>query len=83
MYGITGMGDPIDFMVMQSETDANAVIRNFEDFISQGHALEEAERLAYIMAETKPENLTYYDYDRVTRRVEEVMQASSNFDKRG
>ena len=83
MYGITGLGAPIDFMVMQSETDANAVIRNFEDFISQGYAPEEAERLAYIMAETKPENLTYYDYDRVTRRVEEVMQASSNFDKRG
>ena len=43
MYGITGMGDPIDFMIMQSETDANAVIRNFNDFISQGHAPEEAE----------------------------------------
>ena len=42
MYGITGMGDPIDFMIMQSETDANAVIRNFEDFISQGYAPEEA-----------------------------------------
>ena len=83
MYGITGLGAPIDFMAMQSETDANAVIRNFEDFISQGYVPEEAERLAYIMAETKPENLTYYDYDRVTRRVEEVMQASSNFDKRG
>ena len=83
MYGITGMGDPIDFMIMQSETDANAVIRNFDDFISQGHAPEEAERLAYIMAKAKPENLTHYDYDRITRRVEEVKQASSNFDKRG
>ena len=83
MYGITGMGDPIDFIIMQSETDANTVIRNFEDFISQGHAPEEAERLAYIMANTKPENLTYYDYNRVTRRVEEVIQASSNFDRRG
>ena len=83
MYGITGMGDPIDFMIMQSETDANAVIRNFNDFISQGHAPEEAERLAYIIANVEPENLTHYDYDRVTRRVEEAMQASSNFDKRG
>ena len=83
MYGITGLGAPIDFMVMQSETDANAVIRNFNDFISQGHAPEEAERLAYIIAKVEPENLTHYDYDRITRRVEEVKQASSNFDKRG
>lgn len=82
MYGITGMGEPIDFMVMQSETDANTIIRNFDDFISQGYAPEEAERLAYIMIMLS-ENLTDYDYDRIIRRIEEVKQASSNFDRRG
>ena len=82
MCGITGMGEPIDFMVMQSETDANTIIRNFDDFISQGHTPEEAERLAYIMIMLS-ENLTDYDYDRIIRRIEEVKQASLNFDRRG
>ena len=82
MCGITGMGEPIDFMVMQSETDANTIIRNFDDFISQGHTSEEAERLAYIMIMLS-ENLTDYDYDRIIRRIEEVKQASLNFDRRG
>lgn len=78
---ITGY-QPLDFQIMNSDQSATKVIEMFEDAISKGYHPNDVEQEIYARAGVNPSDFTWYDKERIQRRVEEVY-AASQYDKRG
>lgn len=79
MIGITGLGSGIDYMAMQSSYDADKVIALFESAINQGYHPNEVEQEVYRQAGVNPSDFTWYDKDRIQRRVEEIYKANGSY----
>lgn len=77
--GITGFGQPIDYMVMQSSEDADKVIECFESAIMQGYHPNEVEQEVYRQAGVDPNTFMWYDKERIQRRVEEIYRSKGEY----
>ena len=75
---ISGLGPGIDYMIMQSDSDADKVIKIFEDAISKGYHPVEIEQEVYRQAHVDPSNFTWYDKERIQRKVSEAYAAHYN-----
>lgn len=80
MMNITGYR-PLDFQIMNSDQNAEKVIALFEDAISKGYHPNDVEQEVYAQAGVDPSEFTWYDKERIQRRVEAAYE--SHFDERG
>lgn len=70
--GITGLGYGCDYYVMNSNDNADKVIKAFEVAIENGYDPVEVEQEIYKQTHVNPEDLTWYDKQRIQRKVEEI-----------
>lgn len=59
-------------MVMQSASDVDKVIALFENAIEQGYYPNDVEQEVYRQANVNPSDFTWYDKQKIQRKVEEI-----------
>lgn len=78
--GITGLGTPIDYMVMNSSQEADNMIEKIDELAAAGYIFTFEEVLAHCnkrMSDFMPE-----DVRKMRRRVEEVTRSNNYTDRR-
>ena len=81
---ISGAGSgcsPFEMYIMQSDLDTDKVIESLESAMANGYPSDEA--LSFALAENgvDPNDLTYFDKDRIKRKIE-ALSASYNNNRR-
>lgn len=76
--GITGLGSGFDYMVMESDYRTEKVIKAFEEYIRQGVDPTIIEQAVYEQTGTNPADLTFYDRNKIQRRVEAAVATRRN-----
>lgn len=73
--GITGLGYGCDYYVMNSNDNADKVIKAFEVAIENGYDPNEVEQEIYKATQVNPADFTWYDKQRIQRKVEEMCES--------
>lgn len=73
--GITGLGNGIDYYAMNSAESADKVIKAFEVAIENGYDPVEIEQEIYHQTNVNPADFTWYDKQRIQRKVEEMCES--------
>ena len=73
--GITGLGTGCDYYAMNSAESADKVIKAFEVAIENGLDPSEVEQEIYYKVNVNPSDFTWYDKQRIQRRVEEMCES--------
>lgn len=68
----------MDAMVMQSASDVDKVIALFENAIEQSYHPNEVEQEVYRQANVNPSDFTWYDKQKIQRKVEEIYKSKGN-----
>ena len=78
--GITGLGQTIDFMVMNSSQEADNIINKIEELAAAGYVFTFDEVMAY--CNKKQSEFMAEDVLRMRRKVEQVCPSKNNSDRR-
>ena len=78
--GITGLGQTIDFMVMNSSQEADNIINKIEELAAAGYVFTFDEVLAY--CNKRQSEFMAEDVLRMRRKVEQVCPFKNNTDRR-
>ena len=73
--GITGLGQAFDNYVMNSQSNIDKVVKEFDKYIRQGIRPEDAERRVWIGTGIDPKTLTDYEKKEILRKVEALYKA--------
>lgn len=76
-YACNGQLNGMQTMIMQSQQNADNVIKSFEQYLSAGFGIEVALTQAYMANNVSENDLTEFDKERIKRKVEEA--AATNF----
>lgn len=69
-YACNGQLNGMQTMIMQSQQNANNVIKSFEQYLSAGFGIEVALTQAYMANNVSENDLTEFDKERIKRKVE-------------
>lgn len=64
--------------IMQSAEDADKVIALFESAIMQGYHPNDVEQEVYRQANVNPSDFTWYDKQKIQRKVEEIYKSKGS-----
>ena len=78
--GITGLGQSIDFMVMNSSQEADNIINKIEELAAAGYVFTFDEVMAY--CNKRQSEFMAEDVLRIRRKVEQVCPSKNNTDRR-
>ena len=78
--GITGLGQSIDFMVMNSSQEADNMINKIEELEADGYVFTFDEIMAYY--NKRQSEFMAEDILRMRRKVEQVCPSKNNTDRR-
>ena len=78
--GITGLGQSMDFMVMNSSQEADNMINKIEELAAAGYVFTFDEVMAYY--NKRQSEFMAEDIFRMRRKVEQVCPSKNNTDRR-
>ena len=78
--GITGLGQTIDFMVMNSSQEADNMINKIDELAAAGYVFTFDEVMAYY--NKRQSEFMAEDVLRMRRKVEQVCPSKNNIDRR-
>lgn len=78
--GITGLGQSIDYMVMNSSQEADNMINRIDELAAAGYVFTFEEVMAY--CNKRQSDFMADDVLRMKRRVEKVCPSKNNTDRR-
>ena len=78
--GITGLGQSIDFMMMNSSQEADNMINKIDELAAAGYVFTFEEVMAYF--NKRQSDFMAEDVLRMKRRVEKVCPSKNNTDRR-
>ena len=78
--GITGLGQSMDFMVMNSSQEADNMINKIEELAAAGYVFTFDEVMAY--CNKRQSEFRAEDILRIRRKVEQVCPSKNNTDRR-
>ena len=78
--GITGLGQSIDFMMMNSSQEADNIINKIDELAADGYVFTFDEVMAY--CNKRQSEFMAEDILRMRRKVEQVCPSKNNTDRR-